>query len=434
MHPQALALVALALRVPQINRTLTAQGYARTMAEQPIDDPVRKPPDHIHIGAGSFGLGMVVEVCNRGGLETAVLNRQSDRDHHRLLRELGRYQVVFDDSRQNRITVSPRIHYYDRDDDSVAINLLASPSVKLITTSVKKDNLPKVAPLLLHGLEKRAAIGSNAPLCILACENSLRNSAELKKYVEQPVSGKDRKHLFKGVFFCSTLVDRVCANISCSSNEVEVPVESFHGWIVNDPGYSVPVLDSLQSNNLIKLANNLEFDGHEVQKYWCMNGVHLAAAAYAYNHDSNLTHFRNALAVPEIRKKVLALQEELAAAFEVYVGRKGLQDWFSEKMIERFNKNIFKRLANNRTDTIARVLKQQGTPEVGALEILDRIERLLAPQCEILAYRKHLVHPKYETVALHAASQEMERLELDDAITQVVFALRNFTAEYVRGC
>lgn len=63
--------------------------------------------------------------------------------------------------------------------------------------------------------------------------------------------------------------------------------------------------------------------------------------------------------------------------------------------------------------------------------MLDRLERLLAPQCEIVACRKKLVDPRYERVALHATPKKMQRLELDDAIAQVVFAMRSFAAEYV---
>ena len=59
------------------------------------------------------------------------------------------------------------------------------------------------------------------------------------------------------------------------------------------------------------------------------------------------------------------------------------------------------------------------------LEVLDRIERLVTPQCKILAERRQLLHPKDETVVLHSVPlNPNERLELDDAVQQVIFAMR----------
>jgi mannitol-1-phosphate/altronate dehydrogenase len=241
---------------------------------------------------------------------------------------------------------------------------------------------------------------------------------------------EERRRLLKEVFFCNTLVDRVCATISCCNDEVEVPVEGFHSWVVSDPGPSVPALDLLLKTGMIHLAGELEFSGYEVQKYWCMNGVHLAAAAYAFNADQNLKYFHNALAVKVIREKIEALQQELALAFLMYVARKGLLEHFPYNMVTKFNRNVLRRLDKNRTDMVARVLKQQGPTAVGVIEMLDRIERLLAPQCEIIANRKQLVDPRYEQVALYRTRKKIPRLELDDAITQVVLAMRRFASEY----
>jgi hypothetical protein len=50
-----------------------------------------------------------------------------------------------------------------------------------------------------------------------------------------------------------------------------------------------------------------------------------------------------------------------------------------------------------------------------------------------MAIRKGLVHPKYESIALHPLPADVEvdeRLELDDAIQQVIFAMRAFMRDY----
>jgi len=401
------------------------------MPERNAADTVRRGTKHIHIGAGAFGLGMVTEICQQAGFETTVLSRSSVREYHQLLKRQGNYQVLFDDKAKTRKTLSPEIYYYEGDNDSTAVDLLASSSVELITTSVKKDNLQTIAPLLRHALQKRMVNGHSEPLCILACENFQHNSAELRKLIESQIDKKACRDILRGVYFCNTLVDRVCGTISCREGKVEILAEKFHCWVVDDPGVNIKILDSLSTNKLIRLVNDLEFNGLEVQKYWCMNGAHLAAAAYAFNYDPNLRHFHSALDVPSISQKIEALQEELGLAFFLYTARKGLRERFSESEIVKYNKNVYARLAKNRTDTIARVLKQEGTVESGVVEVLNRMERLLEPQCEILAHRKRLVDPKYEAIALHNTSRRISRLELDDAITQVVFAMKNFSSHYV---
>src|SRR5437870_2147173 len=54
-------------------------------------------PEHIHVGAGSFGLGMVVDICHRrANFRTAVLSQYSGKEHQDLLRAQQSYAVVFD--------------------------------------------------------------------------------------------------------------------------------------------------------------------------------------------------------------------------------------------------------------------------------------------------------------------------------------------------
>jgi hypothetical protein len=48
-----------------------------------------------------------------------------------------------------------------------------------------------------------------------------------------------------------------------------------------------------------------------------------------------------------------------------------------------------------------------------------------------MAIRKGLFNPKYESIALHPFMLDVEeRLELDDALQQVIFAMRAFLRDY----
>src|SRR5437773_342894 len=116
------------------------------------------PVSHVHIGAGSFGLGMVVDICHRrAGFHTTVISRDSDKEYQRCLRERGHYSIIFDGDRATMKRLTPPIHWYKDQDDAQTISLLASPSVTFVTTSVRKENLPEAAPLIAHAIERRAA-------------------------------------------------------------------------------------------------------------------------------------------------------------------------------------------------------------------------------------------------------------------------------------
>lgn len=389
-------------------------------------------PEHIHVGAGSFGLGMVVDICHRrANFRTAVLSQYSGKEHQDLLRAQQSYAVVFDGDPEHREILKINLHYYAKEDHSKAVELLASPSVGLITTSVGKENLRTVSALLARAFEKRKQNGIAGKLCVVACENLSQNSTELRTYVESHLTPDGVLNLQKEVFFCNSLVDRICSPISCRSGMAEIPAESFHDWILTSPASSVPLLDILKRKRLIRFAHSeLEFKAYELQKYWCMNGLHLATAAYAYNSKKDLPHFSQALAFPFLSKKVQALQNELALAFLLYVRRNGLRDRFSEPAVRRYNKRLFQRLRLNATDTVGRILKlEKGLPNA-VLELLARIDRLIGPQCEILAFRKKLKTPEQKLVAFHARGDAKKRLELDDAIQHVVIAMRDFAERY----
>jgi mannitol-1-phosphate 5-dehydrogenase len=190
-----------------------------------LDD---SPIEHVHFGAGTFGLGMVVEICHgEAGLKTAVVNRDSRREYHKILKSKGNYSVLFDGDRQK--ILKPKFCYHTTENEQSIVDLLSGPSVALITTSVKKDNLPAIAPLLARGLLKRANGGTTEQkLCVMACENLVDNSAELRKQVESHLPHGQATHLLSGVFFCNTLVDRICAPVSCRTGSVQIPTESFH--------------------------------------------------------------------------------------------------------------------------------------------------------------------------------------------------------------
>src|SRR5438445_12723916 len=60
-------------------------------------------PEHITVGAGSFGLGMVVDICHRrANFRTAVLSQYSGKEHQDLLRATKLCRCIRRRSRASR--------------------------------------------------------------------------------------------------------------------------------------------------------------------------------------------------------------------------------------------------------------------------------------------------------------------------------------------
>ena len=163
-------------------------------------------PQHIHFGAGSFGLGMVVEICHgQAGLRTVVVSRKSNKEYHRLLKSKGSYSVLLDGDSNRRMSLSPSLRYYTDQDLEQIVEMMAGPSVFLITTSVRKENFASLAPVLARGLVRRSQQTHPTRLCVMACENLSGNSTELRKHVELHLPPNQQQHLLREMFFCNTL-------------------------------------------------------------------------------------------------------------------------------------------------------------------------------------------------------------------------------------
>jgi hypothetical protein len=205
----------------------------------------------------------------------------------------------------------------------------------------------------------------------------------------------------------------------------------YGGERAEKPKSALSAIRKLEERKLIIVAETeIEFSAYEVQKYWCMNGLHLTAAAYLYNYRPEMEILADAFEIPFLSRKLRALERELGAAFAQYTTRFGLQRRFSEELIRQYGDSVLERLRRNRTDKVGRILKQENTPEESAKQVLDRIERLIAPHCEILARHKGLIEPRADLIASHDESTPMAQLQLDDAILQVVLAMRRYAHEY----
>jgi len=390
---------------------------------------------------------MVVDICSQAGLHTLVLNRIGSKPtpHHDTLRQSGHYFLVYDGDNGNPKQIDANLLLYATDADPAAIDALAAPSVLLITTSVTPSGLETVAPLLARSIERRRDSGAG-PVCIIACENLPLNSETLAQHILAHLPDTNsREFFYTKTVFCNTVIDRICSTLRHTPGRLEVPVELFHEWILESPGSPVVALTHLAPHVTFAI-DRTEFELYELRKYWSLNALQLAAAAftynYAYEHDEMIQYLYQGLQKPTVLENVLALQLDLAAAVWVRALMKNKHTVFSRVTLRDYAALVLRRLHANREDTVSRLLKHEPedyavvSPTAGGLsrampegtvardrhlgrlatlpQFLDRVvERIVGPQLELVAFHQSFGKP-------------CPRLQLDVAMTAIVQAMRRY--------
>lgn len=81
--------------------------------------------------------------------------------------------------------------------------------VDLVTTAVGPVVLERIAPAIAKGLVKRKAQGIATPLNIIACENMVRGTTQLKGHVMNALADEDKSRVEEHVGFVDSAVDRI---------------------------------------------------------------------------------------------------------------------------------------------------------------------------------------------------------------------------------
>lgn len=101
----------------------------------------------------------------------------------------------------------------------------------VLTTAVGLRVLGFIAPTIAKGIQKRIADGSREPLNIIACENAIRATSQLKEHVYGILTEEEKAYCEQYVGFADCSVDRIVPPVR-SENPVDVVVEKYCEWNV----------------------------------------------------------------------------------------------------------------------------------------------------------------------------------------------------------
>lgn len=106
----------------------------------------------------------------------------------------------------------------------------------IVTTAVGLVILPRIAPTIAKAIEKRMEMGVKEPMNMIACENAIRGTSQLKKAVYENLSDAGKAFADEYVGFPDCAVDRIVPPVK-SENFIDVVVERYYEWDVEKSGF-----------------------------------------------------------------------------------------------------------------------------------------------------------------------------------------------------
>ncbi|EOV8837275.1 mannitol-1-phosphate 5-dehydrogenase [Cronobacter dublinensis] len=314
----------------------------------------------LHFGAGNIGRGFIGKLLADAGISLTFADvNQTVLD---ALNARHSYQVRVVGEHEQIDTVSGVDAVNSTSDD--VVTLIAQ--VDLVTTAVGPVVLERIAPAIAKGLALRKAQGNERPLNIIACENMVRGTSQLKTHVFNALAQDDNTWVESHVGFVDSAVDRIVPPSESAANDpLEVTVETFSEWIVDKTQFKgeLPTIPGMElTDNLMAFVE---------RKLFTLNTGH-AITAYLGKQAGHQT-IRDAILDEKIRLVVRGAMEESGA---VLIKRYGFDDAkhaaYIEKILGRFENPYLK-------DDVERVGRQP-------LRKLSAGDRLIKPLLGTLEY------------------------------------------------
>ena len=278
------------------------------------------------------------------------------------------------------------------------VEAIAQPECDLICTSVGLTALTKVAPVIASGLSLRRRNGVEEPMNIIACENAIRGTSQLKAMVEEHLDEEDLAWLPAHTGFPDSAVDRIIPprhDVSAA----ESYVERYHEWDVERGGFigEIPEVEGMEVVD--DLTAYLE------RKLFTLNGPNAVTACMGY--ERNYPTINETLKDPEVYAVVWGMMEECCA---MLVKRHG----FSPESLEQYRKNLMQRFMNPYIiDDCVRVAREP-------IRKLSPQDRIIAPMMH--AHEYGIPTPSYYTgvasVLLYANPEEPQCMEIQKMLSE----------------
>lgn len=275
----------------------------------------------VHFGAGNIGRGFIGALLVDAGYEVTFVDVNEKIID--ALNERNEYEVTIAGDRKETETVTNVRGINSKTNEKEAIDAIAEADI--VTTAVGPTVLPYIAKTIAQGLKQRTA---GKPVNIIACENAIRATSQLKKDVLSHLSEEETTALLKDAGFADAAVDRIVPNVQ-SDDILHVTVEPFFEWVVEKPALKGDAVQLGKAVLVDDLAPYIE------RKLFTVNTGHAVAAYVGYRKGKKT--IKEALADDYIKHRVRgALNETKAMLVEEYQFDAEAHEDYIDKILLRF--------------------------------------------------------------------------------------------------
>ena len=220
----------------------------------------------IQFGAGNIGRGFIGAVLEQAGYHVVYADvNQAVID---LINEKKEYTVFVKDVDciEQHIT---NISAVNSTTEAVVAEIAEAD---IVTTAVGVVILPRIAPTIAKAIAARCEAKLQKPLNIIACENAVRASSQLKEHVLSHLNEEQKAYCAEWVGFPDCSVDRIVPPVR-TDNPIDVVVEAFYEWNVEEKSFvgEVPHIAGMNlADNLIAYIERKLFTlntGHAITAY-----------------------------------------------------------------------------------------------------------------------------------------------------------------------
>jgi mannitol-1-phosphate 5-dehydrogenase len=183
----------------------------------------------VHFGGGNIGRGFIGLLLSKAGYQVEFVD--VNERLVALLNERGEYPVELANKTADT-TMVRNVSAINGNDKQKVVQAVAEAD--LITTAVGVNILKFIAENIALGIQRRLStgIGSNRPLHVIACENTIGGSTQLKNLVFEYLPPELREEAVLKVAFPDAAVDRIVP-IQQNEDPLKVVVEPFYEWVVD---------------------------------------------------------------------------------------------------------------------------------------------------------------------------------------------------------
>ena len=220
----------------------------------------------IMIGAGNIGRGFIGALLEKSGYHVTFADVAENLIS--AINERKRYTVHIQDQECAEWTVTNISGISSAGQELV--DAIAG-DCELITTAVGLRILPIVAKPIAAGIQARKAAGNTRILNVVACENAIRGTSQLREAVFSHLNEAEVAYAKEYAGFADCAVDRIVPKASFE-NPLDVAVEQYTEWDVEKGGWKGELPDIQGCSFVDDLSAYLE------RKLFTLNSGHAICA------------------------------------------------------------------------------------------------------------------------------------------------------------